>query len=87
MSEDPVNEKRIHGLSAAGAGDAGPVFADTVLGPCPSCAADLIVGHARDPRTGREGRVILHPLPFCTYYGETDPAAIEHDVRRAQEIA
>jgi hypothetical protein len=27
----------------------------------------------------------MHPLPFCSYYGETDPETIEREVRRAQK--
>jgi len=85
MSDESKNEKRKHSLSAAGAGDLGGVDGGDLLGPCPSCAAELRVGHAQNPHTGRVGRVIMHPVPFCTYYGETDPTTIERDVRRAQE--
>jgi len=28
----------------------------------------------------------MHPIPFCTYYGETDPNVIEREVMRAQEL-
>ena len=83
MSDDTT--KRKHGLGAAGAGDLGGVEEGDLLGPCPSCAAELRVSHAKNPHTGRVGRVIMHPMPFCTYYGETDPATIENAVRRAQE--
>jgi hypothetical protein len=27
----------------------------------------------------------MHPVPFCTYYGEADPAIIERDVARSKE--
>lgn len=80
-------EKRAHGASAAGAGDLGTVDDGAILGPCPSCATTLSVGHARNPHTDRVERVIIHPMPFCTYYGETDPAAIERDVHLAKEAA
>jgi hypothetical protein len=79
------DEKRVHGSSAAGAGDIGSVDDGDLLGPCPSCAADLRVGYASHPRTGRLARMITHPIPFCTYYGETDPTTIERDVHRARE--
>jgi hypothetical protein len=79
------NEKRVHGSAAAGAGDVGSVDDGDYLGPCPSCAADLRVGYATHPRTGCPARVITHPMPFCTYYGETDPTTIERDVHRARE--
>jgi len=75
------DEKRKHGVDAAGAGDLGGVEIGDVLGPCPSCTAELHVGHIQNPHTGRIGRVIMHPMPFCTYYGETDPETIERDVR------
>jgi len=86
MSEQ--EKKRVHGLDAAGAGDLGKIdSAADPLGPCPSCAADLTVGHALNPHTGRVERVIMHPLPFCTYYGQTDPEIIERDIRRAREMS
>lgn len=77
--------KRVHGPAAAGGGDAGSVDDGDFLGPCPSCAADLRVGYVQHPITGRAARVITHPMPFCTYYGATDPTTIERDVRRARE--
>jgi hypothetical protein len=77
--------KRLHGLDKAGAGDAGAIGADEVLGPCPSCGADLFVGYAEHPHTKRLMRVLTHPVPFCTYYGETDPAEIERTIARTQE--
>lgn len=80
-----MNEKRIHDLRAAGAGDVGNVTSEEVLGPCPSCDAELTVAHVKNPNTGRVERGILHPVPFCTYYGETDPAIIERDVARAKK--
>lgn len=73
------NEKRVHGSAAAG--DAGSVEDGDMLGPCPSCAAELRVGYAMNPSTGRPGRMIIHEVPFCTYFGETDPTTIESDVR------
>lgn len=81
------SDKRKHDLSAADGGDVGTVEDGRFLGPCPSCAADLRIGYARNPVTERVGRVIMHTVPFCTYYGETDPATIEADVRRARETA
>lgn len=85
MSDERESAKRAHGLSAAGAGDLGSVDEGDLLGPCPSCAAELHVGYAHNPSTGRVERTIMHPVPFCTYYGETDPTTIMRDVRRAQE--
>lgn len=79
MSDE--NEKRVHESAAAGAGDAGSVDESAVLGPCPSCDAELSIGYANHPRTGRPARMIMHPMPFCTY---SDPTTIESDVHRAQ---
>ena len=76
---------RRHDLNAASGGDVGAVEDGDLLGPCPSCAAELRVGRALNPGTGRVERVIMHAVPFCTYFGETDPTAIERDVRRAKE--
>lgn len=80
-----MSERRVHGLDKAGAGDAGAIDNGDVIGPCPSCGAELSEGRAQNPRTGRVERVLMHPVPFCTYYGETDPDAIERDVARAQK--
>jgi hypothetical protein len=77
--------KRVHGLDKAGGGDAGTIETEEVLGPCPSCGADLFIGYAEDPRTKRVLRGLMHPVPFCTYYGETDPGEIERAITRAQE--
>ena len=73
-------DKRVHGSEAAGAGDLDDVAAGDLLGPCPSCAAGLRVGYAKHPRTGRIARALMHPVPFCTYYGAADPTVIERDV-------
>jgi hypothetical protein len=75
-----VSDKRVHGLNAAGAGDVGGVDEGEVLGPCPSCGADLRVAYVKNPRSGRIERALMHPVPFCTYYGETDPTTIERAV-------
>jgi hypothetical protein len=29
--------------------------------------------------------MLMHPVPFCTYYGETSPETIERAIKRAQE--
>ena len=83
MSDD--QGKRVHGLDAAGAGDVGGVTFDELVGPCPSCGADLHAGPAHNPHTGRVERALMHPVPFCTYYGETDPSEIERDVERKRK--
>ena len=80
-----TTDKRLHGLAAAAAGDVGGVDADEILGPCPSCAAELRVGYVKNPSTGRVERALMHPVPFCTYYGETEPTTIEHDVEQKRK--
>lgn len=77
-----MNAKRFHSLSAAGAGDLGPIDAGDILGPCPSCATELRVTSVENPRTGRTARALVHPVPFCAYYGATDPSAIERAIER-----
>ncbi len=79
-----MSNKRPHGLNAAGAGDVGSIDDGEVVGPCPSCGAELRAGRARNPITRRVERALMHPVPFCTYYGETDPATIERDVAEAR---
>jgi hypothetical protein len=70
---------------AAGGGDAETIDGGEVIGPCPSCGADLSVALAKNPRTGRVERALMHPVPFCTYYGETHPDAIEHAIERVKK--
>jgi len=82
---DQSSNKRVHNLNRAGAGDVGDVDGEVLLGPCPSCGADLHAGHAKNPRTGRVERFLMHDEPFCTYYAETDPAAIERAVTKKQK--
>jgi hypothetical protein len=75
----------LHGLDAAGAGDLGVVSAGEVLGPCPSCGSELHVVYAEDPYTRQRCRAMTHPVPFCTYFGETDPFVIERDIQHAKK--
>lgn len=76
---------RPHGYEAAGAGNVGGVMPDEVVGPCPSCGAELLACRLKNPVTGHIDRALLHPVPFCQYYGETDPVDIERDIERAQK--
>lgn len=79
-----ARDKRIYGLEAADAGDVGG-FEGDVLGPCPSCEADLIITHVQHPHTGRVERALAHSVPFCTYYRVTDPVVIERAVTRPRK--
>lgn len=76
--------KRVHASSAAGAGNLGAIHDTASLGPCPSCGADLRIGTIKDPRTQRQAKGLLHPMPFCTYFGETDPGEIAEHIKRAE---
>ena len=53
------------------------------LGPCPACGAALKVGMIPHPKTQRPSKIVAHPVPFCHYYGATDPEQIVVDVRAA----
>lgn len=77
----------LHGLDAAGAGNLGAVSAGELLGLCPSCGSELHIVYAEDPRTRRRCRAMTHPVPFCTYFGETDPSVIERDIQRGKKIS
>lgn len=72
--------RRKHDISACGAGDAGVMPVGKVIGACPSCGAELSSVQMKDPRTGQVGRALAHPAPFCSYFGETDPATIEREI-------
>ena len=75
--------KRIHGDSAIGGGHIGYIDDKDFLGECPSCGAALTTALIAHPVTGREARVLVHPLPFCTYYADTDPSDIARDIAKA----
>lgn len=77
-------QKRVHGLAAAGAGDLGAVPDGEALGACPACGADLRICAAVNPRSGQLERAMQHPVPFCSYFGETDPAEIERAIARTR---
>lgn len=81
--------ERKYGGEACGAGTIEDVdMSENVdLGPCPGCAAMLTVGEIPHPLTQRPARAVLHPLPFCNYYGATDPDQIEADVRKASALS
>ncbi len=59
------------------------------IGPCPSgCGAILSIGLAPRPSNPRKSeRVLMHPIPFCTYYGKVDPDAIIAEVVARAEAA
>jgi hypothetical protein len=57
------------------------VPAGEVLGACPACSAELRVGDLLNPLSGCVERSLLHPVPFCTYFGETDSSKIVAAVR------
>ena len=75
-------EKRVHDLAAAGAGDLGSVAIGNVLGSCPSCGAELRTGVVMHPHSGRSKRALQHPVPFCSYFGETNAGEIEQEIVR-----
>jgi hypothetical protein len=77
-----TRDKRLHGIEAAGAGSVGAVADGQIIGPCPSCGAELRIGMAQNPVTTFIERALMHPVPFCTYFGETAPEAIERDIKR-----
>lgn len=79
------NAKRIHGIEAAGAGDLGKIGeldAEEQVGPCPDCGAEIREGSIVNPNTGVRMRGLLHPVPFCTYFGETDAEEIRKEIER-----
>lgn len=62
----------------------GPVDVDEgtaeELAPCPSCGAMLATCTA-EPDGHRE-LAIMHPMPFCDYFGRTEPEVILDDLMR-----
>lgn len=81
-----LQQQRMYGFEAAGAGEAELVSDDGVLGACPSCGAELHVGDALNPLSSRVERSLQHPIPFCSYFGETEPAEIEREIGRRRRV-
>ena len=78
-----MSERRYDGRHVAG--DVGKIDDRDfeVLGPCPGCGARFVKkGPHPDGRT-----VLLHPMPFCNYYGATSPEKIEKDTRDEEETS
>jgi hypothetical protein len=79
-----MTERKYDGRHCAG--DLGKLDLDeTELGPCPSCGAMLTVGEVL-VGTAAAQRAMYHPMPFCRYYGDTDPSLIERDVLEKRTI-
>ncbi len=72
-----------HGSDACGAGDLGAVKAGKDLGPCPSCGSLLKLGTGVDPTDGKVRDMLLHPMPFCDYFGASDPDVVMRDLKKA----
>ncbi len=84
-SHEAAVVKRRHSLTDAGAGDLGLVPSGEVIGACPSCQAELRICLTLNPISGNFDRAMQHPVPFCTYFGETDPAEIERAIVRGHD--
>lgn len=72
--------ERKHDGSKCGAGHLGAVDHGDEIGPCPSCGAPIHVSTVQHPHTGRPTEILLHEIPFCSYFGATDPDAIIQDL-------
>jgi hypothetical protein len=83
-NENKQKGRAIHGSDAAGAGDLPPIPAGEVLGPCPSCRSEIRIVEAVNPHTGKLTRGLVHPIPFCTYFGKTASEVIERAILRAK---
>ena len=74
-------QQPVHGPEACGAGDLETtVTKQESAGPCPGCGSDLTRGTIDHPVTGRPADMLMHPMPFCDYFGETDAEQIERDL-------
>jgi hypothetical protein len=74
-----------YSLEAAGAGDLGSViFKAEDVGPCPSCGATVSMTRAANPHNhGELTAALIHPVPFCHYFGITPSEAILAAIRGA----
>lgn len=67
---------RPYGVEAAGAGNLGKIDIGDPIGDCPSCGASL-----HSARVG-SNEALTHPVPFCHYFGATDPDQIVRDMKK-----
>ena len=73
---------------AAGDGELPPVNSGKAIGPCPSCGALVSVGTAPDPDDeNKPTRMLMHPMPFCHYFGATDANVIERAIEEAEVVS
>lgn len=79
---------RRYGGDAAGAGELPPVDVGTTIGPCPSCGAEISIGMAPDPHSGgKPTKTLMHPMPFCHYFGATSPEEIERAILSSEVVS
>lgn len=75
------NAPRLHGVDACAAGDLVALSEADDLGPCPSCGAMIATSNESNPHNGGQIEpTVIHPIPFCAYFGQTDADAIVHDM-------
>lgn len=76
MSKD----NRVHDHEATH-GDLGEIPNSEVLGQCPSCEAEIRGGNTWNPDLQCMSRVVMHPIPFCSYFGNTAAGIFEAEVK------
>lgn len=74
---------RPYGSEAAGGGVVETDSNPEDLGPCPGCGAMLGTVACIKPNGDRRELALAHPMPFCHYFGATDPGDITRDMLRA----
>lgn len=57
------------------------------VGSCPACGAMVSTGLVVHPRTQQSQRGLLHPMPFCHYFGATEPEQVVADIRAKAEVS
>lgn len=61
-------------------GETSEVHTGHAIGTC-KCGATLSIGTANDPlQRDKPTACLMHPMPFCAYYANTDPEQILRDV-------
>lgn len=64
-----------------------PVDKGVVVGACPSCGATISKGIVGNPdRDGAPTPMLMHPMPFCHYFGVTTPENIVIDMRTGRAV-
>lgn len=63
-----------------------PISKGDEIGACPSCSATISKTIVTHPEHHRPMESPIHPMPYCHYFGVTDPDRIVSDIRTGRAV-